>query len=1034
MPVSTLWLVPNYRILKYIQKHLSDNQVPPLVFTIQDFADEVVRSNDPMAQPLSGIQRTLLVYRIVWRLQQQIMLPYFQGIIVTPGFSETLFSALAEVRSKDSPSYQFPENFPEDRFHPLKEKECRMIFSEYQGLVEELHLFDPSRRIQYAAEWIETGHTLEPFRGIDQVWVYGFNNFSEEQIRFLQSLAAIFDDLRVTSSLKPDSVRQELFSPLQRTHARLAPLKPCGVPDCLKTSQLPAGLTHLQQQLFRPYHQIAKGVQSDGIDLIEAPGMVGETRLVARRIKEWLRGGTQPDEILVVLRDLSPYADLIQEIFGEYHIPVDVEGTVPLSRRGIISTLLRIPRVLEEHFSFRQVSALLRSTYFRPSWEEFKADPQVALRSESLLRTLGEPRGKEAFLSAARRWADNPQPGLEDEQAEESRRQRLHLLAQRCCGFLEKFMQCWDNAPGRATFARHLSWFRKIVKEFGMTSKSALNPEDQKALRRFWDELDLWQFYQQRLGDFGGEINRRQFFHILETVAGQTGVARSPRSSSRVKVLSAPLARGMNFPFVFVMGLGEGNFPNLNSGNIADEMLLFYQMITQASRNLVLSYPAVDDRGQDLLPCSFLGNIKGCFVDGVIQTERRSMLIEGFDRDAPLSPGEYRVQAACNLARDGKPWPLPPDLSFHLTSARDLAAHRFSSADHTVFDGLFSAGQLKSEVAGLFSPERILSPTTLENYVACPFRFLLGHVLKLEPLVDPKEEIESTDRGLAVHRALSRLHQRLRQNNILQPNSQVTDQLYLELEQAVKESNTKASPAARKLWELEGKRLRRAAGRYAHHWEEFLGPWKKRGLVLQPEYFEAGFGLPEPDGEMNADALVIEGEGLQVRISGRIDRVDVVELPTGGKGFWVIDYKTGRSQHYTPKDLTEFRRLQLMLYALAVEKVLLAEEGARPLGLAYWLVADNGPKVVFPGYKKEDAWVENPKAWKRISELLQEFVLELTSRIRDGQFALKPQSDKCNLTCNFSQVCRIGQSRGIVKKKSWSLELPTLENYQAMRH
>jgi len=87
------------------------------------------------------------------------------------------------------------------------------------------------------------------------------------------------------------------------------------------------------------------------------------------------------------------------------------------------------------------------------------------------------------------------------------------------------------------------------------------------------------------------------------------------------------------------------------------------------------------------------------------------------------------------------------------------------------------------------------------------------------------------------------------------------------------------------------------------------------------------FGLPSADGEPPPELIVNVG-GLEVRISGRIDRVDQATLPDGSVGFWIIDYKTGRAEHYTGRDLEDFRRLQLTLYALAVQEILLA----RPLG------------------------------------------------------------------------------------------------------
>src|SRR5262249_58412998 len=108
---------------------------------------------------------------------------------------------------------------------------------------------------------------------------------------------------------------------------------------------------------------------------------------------------------------------------------------------------------------------------------------------------------------------------------------------------------------------------------------------------------------------------------------------------------------------------------------------------------------------------------------------------------------------------------------------------------------------------------------------------------------------------------------------------------------------------------------------------------------------------------------------VEVRVSGRIDRVDVTELP-GGVGYWVIDYKTGRAEHYTGKALAEFQRLQLTLYALAVEEVLLADRQARPLGLAYWLVADGGPKVVLPA-RNQVLWLNESERWRQVRGRLQ---------------------------------------------------------------
>ena len=102
----------------------------------------------------------------------------------------------------------------------------------------------------------------------------------------------------------------------------------------------PAGLTHL---VVRYFSQCAVKVADDaaGVSLIEAPGVFGEARLVVGRIKKLLRNGVAADDVLVVLRDVSPYADILTEVFDEYAVPAEVDGTEPLTRNPAVAVLLR---------------------------------------------------------------------------------------------------------------------------------------------------------------------------------------------------------------------------------------------------------------------------------------------------------------------------------------------------------------------------------------------------------------------------------------------------------------------------------------------------------------------------------------------------------------------------------------------------------------------------------------------------------------------------------------------------------------------
>jgi ATP-dependent helicase/nuclease subunit B len=1110
-PGSVLWLAPTLRSAAQITALLAgeDGPLTPLVLTIQDLADELVAVNIPQARPLSRVQRRLLLDEVVTDLHDQGRLKHFARVVETRGFAEGMLVLLEELRRQEVS----PEDFSRvagrrtpqggEELAREKDRNCADVYERFQQRLAACGLLDPESRLASARDLLSRA-SARPFRQVRALFLDDFVDLSMTQIDLVAALAQSCDEVWITLPDEPDEERAELFAVSRLSLQRLQRLSPqieyrprpgrgWGVGSGWQPGprlylpgpergdaeyggkpqgSRPAGLAHLEMALFRPLRSARPADDATGLLCIQAPGILGETRLVARHIKSLLRDGVPAEQILVTMRDILPYADLAREVFGEYGIPVDVEGALPLTRNPAVSLLLKALRLPEDDWPFAGVTALLRSSYFRPQWHEARFDPDAPQLAEVLLRLLGEPRGREAYLEAVRRWAERVQPGLEDEDAQESRRRRTHELARKCAPFLSRFFRAWERMPSSAPLAEHIAWVRSFAIELGINQAVALRPgmtsdeaRDAACWQRFMEEVEHWRA-RQALGTSHGDtlggrrrnLDRKTFLRRLTALAAESGLARTPRGPGRVRVLSAPLARHLDADHLFVMGLGERSFPRLatpaplfdeserqafrQSGlelpGVADmlpgEMLLFYQVVTRARRQLTLSYPAVDNRGQDLLPSSFLSAVLDCFAPESVPIERRNMLIEGYDRDEPLSPAEHRVRTACLSGREAREGTflgagMPPDLAGNLAAAAAVARLRFHAPDYTPYDGMFSDPNVVAELRRLFGPERVFSPTALEDYVACPFRFFMGHVLRLEPLEEPREEIEVTRRGQAVHRALARLHSRLRQAGVHQPSDGIDIEVLERFREAVAEDIERApGPASKTLWTLEGERLLRVAARYRGQWQDFVKPWVSLKVSPEPYYFEVDFGMPppepsegEPPGPVHGP-LVIQVNGLEVRISGRIDRVDVADLGEG-VGFWIIDYKTGRAENYTSRALAGFEKLQLTLYALAVEEVLLSGRKARPLGLAYWLVADTGPKVVLPG-RSQAQWFKESERWRLVREQLETWITTLVNNIREGVYPLKPRSEHCTNTCPFGQVCRITQSRHI--EKDWSLPLPVL--------
>jgi ATP-dependent helicase/nuclease subunit B len=1048
---TSIWLTPSERAADALRPRLmaaGGAVISPNVMTFPDFARQVVRAAEPAARMLPELHQRLLLDDVLADLARRGDLPFFAAVAGSRGIADAVFGFLTELKGQGIGPATFAATVrelagAEGRRLAEKAGQVARIFANYQKRLDDGRLLDRDATYARAREIWPAGR-LGPFAAVRNVFVDGFIDFTPPQLNLLAAVADTANEVWITllSDRFGDESRSELFARISDTTANLnlsLTIDPSPESPLTFRPARPGGLAHLERAIFRP-ESLPLSTDADGLLIVEAPGLLGETRLVARAVKTLLLDGTLADEIIVTARDLGPYADLVREVFGEYGIPLDLEGTDPLIRNPAIGVLLRAARLAEDGFPFAATTALVRCTYFHPAWPEVEADPDVAAHCDVLLRMLGEPREAKPYLDAARMWAAELPPGLEDEEAEESRRRRKHELAKRCLPFLERFFQAWDGMPEKAGLTAFADWLRTFAADLGLAREA--EQTDSLAWARFWDEVDDWAVRQAQMHSRPPVHSRSEALHLIATLAASSGLPRSSRGPGRVRVLPAEQARHLDCDHLFLMGMGERSFPDMGGSGplfdeserqafrgagldvrsaadrLPDEMLLFYQLVTRPRRRLILSFPAVDDKGQDLLSSTFLTNVIECFDEGVVPVKKQRMLIEGFDRVRPLSPAEYRVRWA---AGDNEPVPatatMSADLFDHVRAAGSIYRARFGR-EFTPYDGMLRAPAVLGDVRDRFGPDKIFSPTALENYVACPFRFYLDQVLKLEPLEDPSEEVEAVRRGAAVHRALSRFHQRLNTEDVKIPADDLNERLVGELRRAVEEYASRvSSPTAKMLWRLEGRRLERAAERYAPHWDKFRKLWADLIGPPRPHSFEVDFGLGGT--APAAGPLVIRHQTIEVRIGGRIDRIDIAELEDGTVGFWVIDYKTGRSGYYSGTALAAMEKLQLTLYALAVERLLVP--GARPLGLAYWMVTEAGHKRGLPSRTTE--WLTDADAWPRFRERLEEWVATLVDNIRGGIFPLKPRDENCTNTCPYGQVCRIAQARSV--EKTWELPLPT---------
>jgi hypothetical protein len=444
----------------------------------------------------------------------------------------------------------------------------------------------------------------------------------------------------------------------------------------------------------------------------------------------------------------------------------------------------------------------------------------------------------------------------------------------------------------------------------------------------------------------------------------------------RVFVAPAEAARGLAFDAVFVPGLAERLFPRKvqedpilldakrarldaslanNAARVAGERLALRLAVGAARRHLVLSYPRLDlQQSRPRVPSFYA-------LEALRAAEGR---LPGFDE---LSARAEQVTEA----RVGWPAPPSPELAIdeaehdlavlrqvlegdeasstgaarylleanpHLARALRFRARRWlrrwTGADGLVPHEELAKGALEA-MAGESLQARSFSPTALQHFAACPYRFFLHAVHRLAPraVAEAVDELDPLQRGALVHGVQFELFRRLEAEGRLpvRPDNLEAARTALDavLDDVAGRRREELAPAVERVWQSGIDSIR-----------VDLREWLRRVAADDSGYvpwrFELAFGLPdtrERDPHSVPDPVPLDC-GLRLRGS-----IDLVERRADG-ALRVTDHKTGRVRLDPGQVIGGGETLQPVLYALAVEK--LVPEGRVEGGRLFYCTSAGG--------------------------------------------------------------------------------------------
>lgn len=431
------------------------------------------------------------------------------------------------------------------------------------------------------------------------------------------------------------------------------------------------------------------------------------------------------------------------------------------------------------------------------------------------------------------------------------------------------------------------------------------------------------------------------------------------RRYGRVLIATLSEAAGRSFHTVFLPGLAEGMFPKkavedpllldqarrelardltVQDDRVRDERLLLRIAAGCAESRLVVSYPRIDTRqGRARVPSFYALDVlraaEGELPD-LAALEKRAARAS----TARLGwPAPERIEEAVDdteydLALLGPLLHGPPKsleetrgrgrflLHANPRLARSLRARwtRWRKAWSRA-DGLLDASpEAKAALERHLPGRRSYSPTALQTYAGCPYRFLLYAVHRLRPREElaSLEQLDPLTRGSLFHETQFQLFGELQAAALLPMRQEELPRL-LDIADAVLDRMAEAyrerlAPAIPRVWRDEIEAIRTDLRGWILKVVEDGGEWR-------PLHFEFAFGLrrgPERDPASVEEEAVL-ANGLRLR-----GAIDLVEIDGSGTRLRVTDHKTGRAPAARQITVGGGQVLQPLLYALAAERLL----------------------------------------------------------------------------------------------------------------
>lgn len=677
-------------------------------------------------------------------------------------------------------------------------------------------------------------------------------------------------------------------------------------------------------------------------------------------------------DVAVVVRDLTPYHDLVSAELAARNIPFFIDRRRPTFHtpvvqfvRGLVGmigggafdegvfTLLKtgLTAMADEQVAALENYAIAYGLSHEMAWREAWAFPPQPQRPESAATPAGRAaldeidEARKSVMDLLDPWiaieAPDPMTTGAAEDAAESAARRLEAKELPCVEWVRRLFDTLERFGVRN---RLRAWAAEAA------ARGDLD-EAQEHTQVWTDLVHLLDEAVAALGD--APTRGRRFREIIESGLAEFSLGLVPATLDQVLVGSIERSRHPPVRAVFVLGFGEGQFParptrdellgdeerglldrlgvalpRTRVRQILDERMLAYIAATRPGEFLWISYPEADETGRPLAPSGYLESFAGAAaleVESAADALHRgsdwpadAARISSFgDLAAGVAGAMYELAADARFD-DGERESIAPDRRQAWTALYEWARRDRSRAHNAVAAALTALAPARPPALSPASREILwpaphrTSVTALEQFARCPFQHYAAQGLRLAPRA--RHEVSALDLGRIYHAVLEQfvvdLHETGRSLREMS-----SDEIAAALADLCRNvvpkfaEEMRLEPGKQRAVSWRGRRELSAAQRGQR---ATLG---RSGL--RPVATELPFGASSPGA---LPAIVLRtANGKTVRVVGKIDRVDLLEAGDEQLGI-VFDYKRAIGRRLRLDEVYHGLALQLLAYLLVLRE------------------------------------------------------------------------------------------------------------------